>query len=647
MPPTPHPPSGYLRQSMAQTPSQHPSSEPSLSASPSRLPSLKPSSSPSRLPSLKPSFSPSLLPSLKPSSSPSLFPSLKPSSSPSLLPSLKPSSKPSLLPSATPSSEPSSKPSSQPSSQPSSEPSSQPSSEPSSQPSSQPSSEPSSQPSSEPSESPSSMPSSSPSESPSAEPSETPSANPSRSCENPDPNGCGFGIWNPWTCQCDCTTGICSDNNEWCNIPCAGVKNDINPFAGCAPGWDCPWYPDSTKGYCISTMNIIETFTIYRTAQECCTANYPTSTTCVSDGKAQHAPFPWPPQGYGKQNFYYPDLFNKINCVYGNKYEDWMENFGYDEYYLFDTASGCCGMWYPTRGDCPDTSSIVPYTTEDQAYYSNPYPLDNYYYPDYTLNNCGYGRDYPAWMGNDGYAQSYLFVQDSECCQKFFPSRGDCPAENTPQTGYYWESYQPNVPNHIPLGTIPPPTVFYPDLFSNTCINGLDYPDWMNSDIVYQRMYLYDTAEGCCTFWYGVDHLADCLNDVITRTVTVSTTATPTPAPEQWYPKLSEQICSMDGNPPSWMLQDGFQDLYIFGSSTECCAQWGYDCSSLPAPSPATAATTTVAPPTVGDWYPDLYNLECLNDGNIPSFMLQDGFAEWYTFSSESECCSVFDCSGT
>lgn len=51
----------------------------------------------------------------------------------------------------------------------------------------------------------------------------------------------------------------------------------------------------------------------------------------------------------------------------------------------------------------------------------------------------------------------------------------------------YWESYQPNVPNHIPLGTIPPPTVFYPDLFSNTCINGLDYPDWMNSDIVYQR----------------------------------------------------------------------------------------------------------------------------------------------------------------
>ncbi|KAL7471196.1 hypothetical protein ACHAXS_011514, partial [Conticribra weissflogii] len=486
----------------------------------------------------------------------------------------------------------------------------------------------------------------SPSESPSAEPSETPSANPSRSCENPDPNGCGFGIWNPWTCQCDCTTGICSDNNEWCNIPCAGVKNDVNPFAGCAPGWDCPWYPDSTKGYCISTMNIIEKFTIYRTAQECCTANFPTSTTCVSEGKAQHAPFPWPPRGYGKQNFYYPDLFNKINCVYGNKYEDWMENFGYDEYYLFDTASGCCGMWYPTRGDCPDTSSIVPYTTEDQAYYSNPYPLDNYYYPDYTLNNCGYGRDYPAWMGNDGYAQSYLFVQDSECCQKFFPSRGDCPAENTPQTGYYWESYQPDVPNHIPLGTIPPPTVFYPDLFSNTCINGLDYPDWMNSDIVYQRMYLYDTAEGCCTFWYGVGQLADCLNNVITRTVTVSTTATPTPAPEQWYPKLSERICSMDGNPPSWMLQDGFQDSYIFGSSTECCAQWGYDCSSLPAPSPATAATTTVAPPTVGDWYPDLYNLKCLNDGNTPSFMLQDGFAVWYTFSSESECCSVFDCSG-
>lgn len=54
-------------------------------------------------------------------------------------------------------------------------------------------------------------------------------------------------------------------------------------------------------------------------------------------------------------------------------------------------------------------------------------------------------------------------------------------------------------------------------------------------------MYLYDTAEGCCTFWYGIDHLVDCLSDVITRTVTVATTATPTPAPGKFGSYLNHR----------------------------------------------------------------------------------------------------------
>ncbi len=118
--------------------------------------------------------------------------------------------------------------------------------QPSSRPSSRPSSSglPSSQPSSQLSSSPSSQPSSQPSEFmgvPSGQPSESPSANPSQGCENIRTD-CGWGIFNPWTCRCDCPVGICLDHNEQCYHPCRETIN-TNPWAGCSPGWDCPWFP--------------------------------------------------------------------------------------------------------------------------------------------------------------------------------------------------------------------------------------------------------------------------------------------------------------------------------------------------------------------------------------------------------------------
>ena len=92
------------------------------------------------------------------------------------------------------------------------------------------------------------------------------------------------------------------------------------------------------------------------------------------------------------------------------------------------------------------------------------------------------------------------------------------------------------MPNNVPLATIPPPTTYYPDLYSGTCVNGFDYPAWMDSDVVTRRMYLYDTDEGCCTFWFGEAQLSDCLAVIIARTATTAvpntgTSATTTVAP--------------------------------------------------------------------------------------------------------------------
>ena len=89
-------------------------------------------------------------------------------------------------------------------------------------------------PSSQPSTQPSSQPSMNPSMAPSSQPSETPSANPSQGCANTRTD-CGWGIFNPWTCRCDCPAGICLDNNEQCYLPCRETIN-TNPWGGCSPG---------------------------------------------------------------------------------------------------------------------------------------------------------------------------------------------------------------------------------------------------------------------------------------------------------------------------------------------------------------------------------------------------------------------------
>ena len=321
-----------------------------------------------------------------------------------------------------------------------------------------------------------------------------------------------------------------------------------------------------------------------------------------------------------------------------------------------------------------------------------------------------------VWMGQDGFEKWYLFTSGKECCTRYFPSAVNCPYENTVQTGYYWESYQENRPNSEALPIIYNHT-YYPDLNANTCINGTDYPSWMAEDDIYKRLYLYKEPEGCCMFWFGHDAVTNCVANVIQSTyIDANTTAMTTNQDPRtkWYPKIQESICSNDGNVPTWMLNEGYSQWYLFNTKEACCSS--FDCSrqSLSYETPpgifnhtyypdlnantcingtdypswmaedevykqlylyeepegccmfwfghdavtncvtniiqstyidanATVTSTSQDPRT--KWYPKIQESICSNDGNVPTWMLNEGYSQWYLFNTKEACCSSFDCS--
>ncbi|EJK48070.1 hypothetical protein THAOC_33163 [Thalassiosira oceanica] len=465
---------------------------------------------------------------------------------------------------------------------------------------------------------PSTMPSEKPSIStqPSSQPSETPSANPSQGCDNMRTD-CGWGIFNPWTCQCDCPAGICLDDNQQCYTPCQETIN-VNPFAGCAPGWDCPWFPDHESGFCKSELHQPNEFEIYRTAKECCDEHYGGSADCNTKAKTVgegHAPFPWPIHFTGTPEYrpfqppaaenwwgteagnhakWFPDLINKQNCVFGDNYEDFMSEDGFSDEYLFGTSANCCEKWYPHLGaNCPASGGAVNGEAEDEPWMSNPYSMSNYYFPDFSQNSCGFGRDYPSWMGINGYEKHYLFLDGDDCCDRFFKGSGvACPFEHTYDPGYYWESYQNDFYNDSPMPIIYNHT-FYPLIESGTCINGTDYPEWMGLDDDFSRMYLFKTLDGCCNKWFTDWGFQECKDHVVqghynktycpeNRPILsedgTGCEETENAVNTKWYPDLDANICKSDGDNPSWMVSADYIDYYIFTTKEACCGGFGYNC---------------------------------------------------------------------
>jgi len=247
---------------------------------------------------------------------------------------------------------------------------------------------------------------------------------------------------------------------------------------------------------------------------------------------------------------------------------------------------------YPSRGSgCPDTNPAVNPEAEDETYMYG--AAQNYYFPDYAVNNCGYGIDYPAWMAVSGFEKFYLFQTGQECCDRFFSGASDCPYENentVTQSGpYYWNSYQDFVPNNGAMPVVYNHT-YYPDVHAATCVNGTDYPAWMASDADFKRLYLFGNLEGCCVHWYTEAGKDGCVSNVIQGVYLVE------PCPENrpdcnnaptianitehqktmWYPDMDGHRCKNDGAMSSWMLAEGYAALYLFNTRAQCCAAFGF-----------------------------------------------------------------------
>ncbi len=51
---------------------------------------------------------------------------------------------------------------------------------------------------------------------------------------------------------------------------------------------------------------------------------------------------------------------------------------------------------FPDNADCPD-DGIAVNPDEDYAIYYDT-ESNGYFFPDFSVDNCGFGHDYPAWM---------------------------------------------------------------------------------------------------------------------------------------------------------------------------------------------------------------------------------------------------------
>jgi hypothetical protein len=265
-----------------------------------------------------------------------------------------------------------------------------------------------------------------------------------------------------------------------------------------------------------------------------------------------------------------------------------MAEEGFDAHYLYNVSSDCCKTWYPARTDCPDLQTAVNPEAEDEPWHSMPYSMRNYFFPDFSRNSCGHGRDYPAWMGFNNYEKHYLFRTGQECCEKFFPKVSGCPYEVETQTDYYWTSYQDNIHN---LDDMPVKYnhTYYPDINAGTCVNGTDYPPWMASDVDFKRLYLFKNLEGCCEMWFTAFDLEGCVNNVIQGVYEVEPCSTNRPECnhtsstdpgvaklEMWYPDMDGLKCKNDGHMEKWMLADGYSIWYLFNTHQQCCSAFGF-----------------------------------------------------------------------
>jgi hypothetical protein len=97
---------------------------------------------------------------------------------------------------------------------------------------------------------------------------------------------------------------------------------------------------------------------------------------------------------------------------------------------------------------------------------------------------------------------------------------------------------------------------------------GNDYPEWM-ADPIQRVTHLFETAKGCCDLWFKDESVA-CQN-YIAISSSGDHVGGPLTFGGTWYPSLNGKYECLDGDPPAWMEQEGYEAYYIFDSHAGCC----------------------------------------------------------------------------
>lgn len=153
----------------------------------------------------------------------------------------------------------------------------------------------------------------------------------------------------------------------------------------CLLGVTCPWYRSKTgEPHCESSANFAGVHAIRETAELCCKQHFSqlNQDTCVKASNDDvAAALDKLAQDAARQQYFYPDMDGKLNCVIGSGYKDWMLDFA--DHFLFTSPEPCCQKWYPASSDCPYNDTSTP----NQLEYKHDVN-QGYFYPHMDDSNC-------------------------------------------------------------------------------------------------------------------------------------------------------------------------------------------------------------------------------------------------------------------
>lgn len=90
--------------------------------------------------------------------------------------------------------------------------------------------------------------------------------------------------------------------------------------------------------------------------------------------------------------------------------------------------------------------------------------------------------------------------------------------------------------------------------------------------------------------------------------------------------------------------------MYLFREAEDCCEFWfgergpnsGCATSIIKSVYTNITSSTNMTEVLLEKWYPLLGEGRCINDKQMPNWMLSESFREYYLFGSREACCASF-----